>query len=283
MTYLEFKNEVLGHGYDLDGLYGNQCVDGAVLYCQKLGVPPVYCNATGYAHDWWTQRETNGMLNYWDEVTELQPGDLVIFHEHPSTPLSHVAIFDHDVDGVNGCFLGQNQGGPNGAFNLINLPYEATYPTAFRIKGSAPEPSIESHPKEKEFLIGSIGAVYRFYNRFNGDHLYTTDVQEALKLFNGAWDYEGIAWTSPTKGDVVYRLVNPQSGIHHFTLNPDEIEGLTEMGWTKEGAAFMSGGSHPVYRLYNPNGGEHVLTASRGEHDGLVCAGWYCEGQDLKY
>ncbi|HEO7457947.1 TPA: lysin, partial [Streptococcus agalactiae] len=31
-------------------------------------------------------------------------------------------------------FLGQNQGGANGAYNIVKIPYSATYPTAFRPK-----------------------------------------------------------------------------------------------------------------------------------------------------
>ena len=147
MTYEEFKSEVLGKGFDVDGYFGEQCVDLAMYYCQRLGYPHPNCTKTGYAQDWWTERATNGILNNFYEVTMMEPGDIAIFKRSGSTPLSHVAIFDHDIDGVRGAFLGQNQGGKivsgNGgsASNIISLPYSATYETAFRPKCFAkPDP-----------------------------------------------------------------------------------------------------------------------------------------------
>lgn len=79
------------------------------------------------------------MLKYFDEVTEMEPGDIAVFKEAPATPVSHIAIFDSDIDGVNGRFLGQNQGGSaypggGGVFNIVQLPYSATFDTAFRLK-----------------------------------------------------------------------------------------------------------------------------------------------------
>ncbi|WP_238989731.1 peptidoglycan recognition protein family protein [Streptococcus uberis] len=91
--------------------------------------------------DLWELRQSNGMLTYFDEVETMEGGDVAVFKEVAGvTPSSHVAIFDSDIDGTYGWFLGQNQGStithPSGgsAFNLVMLPYSATYPTAFRIK-----------------------------------------------------------------------------------------------------------------------------------------------------
>lgn len=134
MNYQEFKNQVLGHAFDVDGAYGAQCWDGFAVYCQKLGYPVINCTSTGYVKDLWENRHSNGILNSFNEVSVMQPGDVAVFMVSGVTPYSHVAIFDHDIDGTNGMFLGQNQGGTNGAFNLISLPYSATYATAFRPK-----------------------------------------------------------------------------------------------------------------------------------------------------
>ncbi|MDO4663738.1 MAG: hypothetical protein Q4A59_02540 [Erysipelotrichaceae bacterium] len=96
------------------------------------------------------------------------------------------------------------------------------------------------------------------------------------------WNYEGIAWISPTDGDPVYRLLNPNDGTHAF--GPEaEKDGLLKLGWKLEGIAFYSGGNRPLYRMYNPNNGAHILSADRDEHDGLTKLGWICEGQELKY
>ena len=142
MSYQNFKNQVIGKGFDVDKAYGNQCWDGYAYYCMYLGVPFANCTSSGYVKDIWLNRHANGMDKYFDEVSVMQPGDIAVFKESAYTPYSHVAIFDHDArDGVGGYFLGQNQGCYNGAFNLTWLPYSATYDTAFRLKRKpAPAP-----------------------------------------------------------------------------------------------------------------------------------------------
>lgn len=100
-----------------------------------LGYKAIHCTTSGFAKDIWNNRKTNGILNYCNEVTVMQPGDIAVFREVAGvTPYSHIAIFDHDAGGGYGWFLGQNQGGVNGAFNLCKLPYSATFDTAFRPK-----------------------------------------------------------------------------------------------------------------------------------------------------
>lgn len=145
VNYLDFKSRVLNHGYDHDGgAFGWQCWDGFAEWCVANGIPIINTdpvNHTGYAMDLWELRQSNGMLTYFDEVETMEGGDVAVFKEVAGvTPSSHVAIFDSDIDGTYGWFLGQNQGSTithtNGgsAFNLVMLPYSATYPTAFRIK-----------------------------------------------------------------------------------------------------------------------------------------------------
>lgn len=97
--YDEFKSMTMGKGYDIDGFYGNQRWDGYAKYCQFLGVPVTHCQPSGYVKSIWEERKKNGILKSFDEVEKLQPGDVVIFKEHPATPLSHVALFDHDAGG----------------------------------------------------------------------------------------------------------------------------------------------------------------------------------------
>ncbi len=275
-TYEQFKSEVLGKGFDIDRLFPNECWDGAMYYSRWLGYPVFNCTVTGYVQDIWTQRKTSGILKYYDEVENLKPGDIVVFKEHPSTPLSHIAIFDHDAGGGFGAFLGQNQGAPNKVFNVINLPYEATYPTAFR-----PKCFSQKAPENIPIEQGHDRSVYRLYNQNSGDHLYTIDYQEAKNAYDSGWDYEGIAWIAPEKGNPVYRLFDGK--YHLFTADQEEKNALIHLGgWVMEGIAFHSGGGNPIYRMYNPNGGEHILTASREEHDALSAAHWYCEGTEMK-
>lgn len=125
------------HSYYADNQLHHNCWDGYAKYCQSLGVPYANCNVTGYVRDLWEQRTSNGILNYFDEVSVMQAGDVAIFKVVAGvTPYSHVAIFDSDAGNGYGNFLGQNQGATNGVFNIVTLPYSATYDTAFRPKTS---------------------------------------------------------------------------------------------------------------------------------------------------
>lgn len=134
-TYADFKQSVYGRSFNIDGAYGAQCWDGYAQYCKYLGYPYANCTTSGYVKDIWNNRKSNGMLNSFTEVTLMQPGDIAVFKEVAGvTPYSHIAIFDHDEGGGYGWFLGQNQGGVNGSFNLCKLPYSATFDTAFRPK-----------------------------------------------------------------------------------------------------------------------------------------------------
>ena len=62
-------------------------------------------------------------------------------------------------------------------------------------------------------------AVYRVYNPYNGEHLYTTNYEEFKVITKNGWDDEGIAFMSESKekGQAVYRVYNPNSGLHHYT------------------------------------------------------------------
>ena len=140
-NYYDFKSRVLNNGYDLDGYYGYQCWDGAMLWVKELTGKVYNCTLTGYAVDIWTNRYNSGILDDFDEVYDLQPGDVVVFPETSWTPYTHIAIFDSDAGNGGGYFLGQNQSGIPGeeggkAFDLMWFPYSATCDTAFRYKGS---------------------------------------------------------------------------------------------------------------------------------------------------
>lgn len=133
MKYSDFKNEVLGKSYDFDGYYGTQCWDGLAVYASRLGQKIPNCTTTGYVIDIWNNRKTNGILNWCDEVTVMKAGDIAVFKKGSSScPYSHIAIFDSDIDGKKGRFLGQNQQARNAGFTVVELPYADTCDTAFR-------------------------------------------------------------------------------------------------------------------------------------------------------
>ena len=159
-TYNDFYNQVIGNAYNIDGAYGAQCWDGAAYYERWLGYPVINCTNTGYARDVWEQRHSNGILNNFDEVEIMQPGDIAVFAVTDYTPYSHIAIFHSDAGNGGGYFLGQNQGGtPDGqggsAFNLCWLPYSSTYPTAFRPKAFSGGQTANATPSAPASANGS--------------------------------------------------------------------------------------------------------------------------------
>lgn len=230
--YTDFKSHALGRGYDIDGAYGAQCWDGFAQYCRELGVPYANCTVSGYAKDIWEQRHNNGMLKYFDEVVDLEPGDIVVFREDPNwTPVSHIAMFDSDIDGVYGWFLGQNQGGASypgggGVFNLARLPYSATYATAFRLKGSA------SKPAEKKASGGAIdhnGETYSaLTTNFNPNVMYSNASAGVSGYDRMAIDRIVIHHNATTNKNVAMQTWYESSGnwtSAHYEIADNEIWG----------------------------------------------------------
>lgn len=219
MSYQDFKNTHLGNGYDVDGWYGDQCWDGFAEYCKYLGYPVINCTDSGYAQDLWTQRHSNGILNYFDEVEVMQAGDVAIFDVTPSTPYSHVAIFDSDAGNGYGNFLGQNQGGeqknPNGGgvFNIVALPYSATFATAFRPKSSNAQ--VITNSSESSPVASGLKKDDYFIDVSAYQPADLTDICNASGTRNTIIKVsEGIGWLSP----VATQQTNTSNcvGYYHF-------------------------------------------------------------------
>jgi GH25 family lysozyme M1 (1,4-beta-N-acetylmuramidase) len=219
MSYQDFKNTHLGNGYDIDGWFGDQCWDGFAEYCKYLGYPVINCTDSGYAQDLWTQRHSNGILNYFDEVEVMQAGDVAIFDVTPSTPYSHVAIFDSDAGNGYGYFLGQNQGGeqknPNGGgvFNIVALPYSATFATAFRPKSSNSQ--VITNSSESSPVASGLKKDDYFIDVSAYQPADLTDICNASGTRNTIIKVsEGIGWLSP----VATQQTNTSNcvGYYHF-------------------------------------------------------------------
>ena len=127
--------------------------------------------------------------------------------------------------------------------------------------------------------------VWRLYNRYDGDHMWTLDKAEYDRLVKAGWTGEGEAWQVPHEESMsygfVYRLYNPWSGKHLFTMDEGEYDRLGKAGWRKEGTAFESAKvGAPAWRLYNRwlTAGTHLYTTDKAEYDRLVKLGWVGEG-----
>ncbi len=143
---------------------------------------------------------------------------------------------------------------------------------------------VEAQPK------AASAAQFRLYNPNSGEHLYTTNANEAATLRASGWTDESTAndIALPTWSNTpVYRLYNPNSHEHHYTKRYDEYTALQRIGWKPEGIKFYSDDAEavPMYRLFNPNaepagkaGAAHHYTTSSTEVNELVKAGYQFEG-----
>lgn len=124
--------------------------------------------------------------------------------------------------------------------------------------------------------------MYRLYNRYNGEHLFTSSSSEAQSLISLGWTGESVAWFTPNSGNAVFRLYNRYSGDHHYTTSRDEYNSLVSFGWSGEGVGFYSDSSQTtmVYRLFNPyvTVATHHYTTAQSEYDYLGSIGWRKEG-----
>lgn len=131
---------------------------------------------------------------------------------------------------------------------------------------------------------GSSVPMYRLYNRWSGEHLFTANRPEYDYLASIGWSQEGVAWQSPAKSDFpVYRLYNPYSGDHFYTGDEDEYAYLGSIGWNQEGVSFYSADAStgkPIYRLFNRwlTQGTHLFTTDYDEYQNLGSIGWSQEG-----
>ncbi|WP_322354656.1 BspA family leucine-rich repeat surface protein [Paratractidigestivibacter sp.] len=127
--------------------------------------------------------------------------------------------------------------------------------------------------------------MYRLYNTYTGEHLYTADKDEVKNCVAAGWKYEGNAWAAPSKSSTpVYRLYNPYvaGGDHHYTADEGEYKWLQTKGWKGEGIGWYSDDAKgvAVYRAYNPYAvtGTHHYTTDKDEFKEIVDAGWKDEG-----
>ena len=126
-------------------------------------------------------------------------------------------------------------------------------------------------------------SMLRLYNKYSGEHLYTSDTTERDNLVSHGWAYEGEGWVAPQSSDTpVYRLYNRWSGDHHYTTSKSEYEDCVNRGWSDEGIAWFSDDAKtaPVYREFNPYAavGSHNYTGSKDEHEYVTAIGWNDEG-----
>jgi len=132
----------------------------------------------------------------------------------------------------------------------------------------------------KEKTEGAV-AVYRFYNKDKGDHLYTADESEMSKLKNNkskyGFTYEGIvfyAYPNQADGTVpVYRFYSSSRTDHLYTASEEEKQNLTadtKAVYKYENVAFYAYAEQltdtlPVYHFYDSSKKDTYYTISEQE------------------
>jgi hypothetical protein len=134
--------------------------------------------------------------------------------------------------------------------------------------------------------------MYRLYNPFSQDHLFTTDANENAVLGTIGWAQEGVAFTmfqfAGTFGGgltiPVHRLYHAGFAQHLWTTDWFEAYSLSRVpGWAYEGidGHVMPNsvpGTRPVFRLSLPGTPLHLYTVDANEHAVLQTRGWLSEG-----
>ena len=169
-------------------------------------------------------------------------------------------------------------------FGDCYMPLLSQYCTGFDPnKAGTQKVTVSVRGFSKTFEVTLRIDMFRLYNPYTQEHLFTSSAAEKDQLVNAGWSYDGIAWNAPASGDPVYRLYNPFDDFHFYTTSMDEVNSLTPLGWQLDGAVCFSASPQdgkPIYRLFNPYEPKcyHLFTASEEERDWLVSLGWQLEG-----
>ena len=113
-TYNAWRAAVLGNGYNVDNMYGNQCWDLPALLYFQYGRSLITKAGGGVAADCWRiSRQVNSQSPFISltGVSNIKRGDILVWDSTIQYPTGHIAFADEDYNGTSriNC-LGQNQG-----------------------------------------------------------------------------------------------------------------------------------------------------------------------------
>ena len=117
-TYDTFRNNIMGNGYEADGISGCQCVDIPKILNYNIGYASPYYSTgnTGYAYGGWTVESARifnaGECTLVTSLANVKRGDLIVLNATQANPAGHVTFADENYDGSGYLWcVGQNQGG----------------------------------------------------------------------------------------------------------------------------------------------------------------------------
>lgn len=256
---------VLCSGQHRDYDPGTDCAGLARLYAASVEGAAL----SGYP-DFGTWNERQVLTNRgWEAIafdtSKLKRGDILLRALGDSTGHTVVYLGDGYIVGAEGNWDGR-PGDSSGREVCRRTYYPYDYNWILR------------YVEEEIIVVDKVAdAIYRLYNKYAGQHHFTTDHDEAQALANAGWVVESTDMR--VKGGTVqqYRLYNPYDGGHVTTGDTTEACELASNGWVFEGYAFKTPKSgRAVTRLYG--GSDHVYTPDENEVRDLVAKGWKNEG-----
>ena len=184
-----------GKQIDFDGVYGLQCVDGARVIFEKLGINPIP-TPNNWANGYFTCKNADGTLNqyvvnwqkkYFEIVKgakNFKNGDIVVWdYGSKSHRYSHISMY------FNGKSFGENQG-VNRGFRLISTDFSDA------LGALRPKCWIDAKPsKNTQKTIVASGKATSFNNKYTGIYKVTANV--GLHLRDGGGMNRKILCTLP--------------------------------------------------------------------------------------
>ena len=171
-TYDEFRNAVNGQYYDLDGQYGAQCYDGALLLYVQNDINQFLYTAhnvdpslAGTAKSCWSYEparnlNASGHFSPVYDKTQIKKGDILVFDTRAGWygASGHIGYADEDYNGTDYLnILSENYGAGSNpttgkAFNIARA-YLSPFLGAFRYDGwqSPIPPQPTATKKRKKF------------------------------------------------------------------------------------------------------------------------------------
>ena len=125
MVFQDFIYKILGKKIDVDGLYGEQCVDLFNYWNNLYNNIYINCRPSGYARSLAENKNNNGILKYFKEtaINNMIEGTVVVYGKCKFAPRSHVCFFIKDNGDGTFQALQQNYNG-RGYVTINNNTYE---------------------------------------------------------------------------------------------------------------------------------------------------------------
>lgn len=167
-SYEAFKAAILGHGFDVDGIAGYQCVDIPKELTGSAGRSSPYWRSgpDGLAYEAWTDIDSRN-YNVGDLFTpiynkaDVRKGDVIILDRgrYSGDITGHVGLADSDwnANTTSAVILGQNQVDPNpttGHITTLTSMSVVKFLGAFRFKTwVGPTPPTPARKKKHSWLL----------------------------------------------------------------------------------------------------------------------------------